>query len=84
MSSFDDDYTVSMQSVSHHTVAMKIVKAAWGGLAANSPVFPNQSGKRLPRLVRNRVEAAYARSDLFERRRILMHDWERYLAQGAS
>ena len=32
--------------------------------------------------VRNRVEAAYARSDLFERRRILMIDWSRYLAQG--
>ena len=34
--------------------------------------------------VRNQIEAAYRRSDLFERRRILMHDWERYLAQGAS
>ena len=32
---------------------------------------------------RNRVEAAYARSDLFERRRILMDDCSRYLAQGA-
>ena len=34
--------------------------------------------------VGNQIEAAYRRSDLFERRRILMHDWERYLAQGAS
>ena len=33
-------------------------------------------------VVQNRVEAAYARSDLFERRRILMNDWARYLAQG--
>ena len=33
-------------------------------------------------MVRNRVEAAYARSDLFERRRVLMDDWARYLAQG--
>ena len=38
----------------------------------------------LAHVVQNRVEAAYARSDLFERRRVLMHDWERYLAQGAS
>ena len=30
--------------------------------------------------VRNQVEAAYARSDLFERRRILMGDWSDYLA----
>ena len=36
----------------------------------------------LAHVVRNRVEAAYARSDLFERRRVLMDDWSRYLAQG--
>ena len=35
----------------------------------------------LAHVVRSRVEAAYARSDLFERRRILMNDWARYLAQ---
>ncbi len=34
----------------------------------------------LAHVVRNRVEAAYARSDLFERRRVLMDDWARYLA----
>ena len=38
----------------------------------------------LAHVVRNRVEAAYARSDLFERRRVLMDDWARYLAQGIS
>ena len=38
----------------------------------------------LAHLVRNRVEAAYARSDLFERRRVLMDDWARYLAQGSG
>ena len=38
----------------------------------------------LAHVVRNRVEAAYARSDLFERRRVLMHDWARYLAQGTG
>ena len=36
----------------------------------------------LAHVVRNRVEAAYARSDLFDRRRVLMDDWLRYLAQG--
>ena len=36
----------------------------------------------LAHVVRNRVEAAYARSDLFERRRALMDDWARYLDQG--
>ncbi len=34
----------------------------------------------LAHIVRNPVEAAYARSDLFERRRRLMNDWEAYLA----
>ena len=33
-------------------------------------------------MVRNQVEAAYARSDLFERRRVLMEEWGRYLAGG--
>ena len=35
----------------------------------------------LAHVVRNRVEAAYARSDLFGRRRVLMDDWACYLAQ---
>ena len=38
----------------------------------------------LAHVVRNRVEAAYARSDQFERRRVLMDDWARYLAQGTG
>ena len=33
----------------------------------------------LARVVRNKVEAAYRRTDLFERRRRLMDDWEAYL-----
>ena len=38
----------------------------------------------LAHVVRNRVEAAYARSDLFERRQVLMDDWARYLARRRS
>ena len=37
----------------------------------------------LAHVVRNPVEAAYARSDLFERRRRLMNDWAGYLADRA-
>ena len=33
----------------------------------------------LAHVVKNKVEAAYARSDLFERRRRLMHDWAAYI-----
>ena len=36
----------------------------------------------LAHVVQNKVEAAYARSDLFERRRRLMNDWEAYLADS--
>ena len=35
-------------------------------------------------MVRNRVEAAYARSYLFERRRVLMGAWAGYLAQESG
>ena len=34
----------------------------------------------LAHVVRNKVEAAYRRTDLFERRRRLMDDWAGYLA----
>ena len=34
----------------------------------------------LAHVVRNKAEAAYARSDLFERRRVLMAEWAAYLA----
>ena len=34
----------------------------------------------LAHVLRNKVEAAYRRSDLFERRRRLMDDWAAYLA----
>ena len=36
----------------------------------------------LAHVVQNRVEAAYRRTDLFERRRRLMIDWETYLASA--
>ena len=34
----------------------------------------------LAHVVRDKVEAAYARSDLFERRRLLMRDWAAYVS----
>ncbi len=36
----------------------------------------------LAHVVRNRVDTGYARSNLFEHRRVLMDDWARYLARG--
>ena len=38
----------------------------------------------LAHVVQNKVEAAYARSDLFERRRQLMDDWSAYVDGGAG
>ena len=37
----------------------------------------------LAHVVQNKVEAAYARSDLFERRRRLMQEWARYLGRAS-
>ena len=37
----------------------------------------------LAHVVKNKVEAAYRRTDLFERRRMLMEDWAGYLAAGS-
>ena len=36
----------------------------------------------LAHVVRNRVEAAYGRSDLYERRRTSMDKWSFYLTRG--
>jgi len=38
----------------------------------------------LAHVVRNKVEAAYRRTDLFERRRVLMNDWAAYLTQRTA
>ena len=36
----------------------------------------------LAHTIKNKVEAAYARGDLFERRRTVMEDWARYVLKG--
>ncbi len=61
-------------------------------LADQGQVFARHdgvTGSRVPKVmqalahkVRNQIEAAYRRSDLFERRRRLMDDWAGYLAGG--
>ena len=38
----------------------------------------------LPHVIRNQVDAAYACSDLFERRHVLMQQWADYLAGGSQ
>ena len=53
----------------------------WTGDEKNHPREVIEAA--LAHVVRNRVEAAYARSDLFERRRRLMDDWAGYLAGGS-
>ena len=54
----------------------------WAGEETNHPREVIEAA--LADVVQNRVEAAYARSDLFERRRVLMDEWARYLAQGTG
>ena len=38
----------------------------------------------LAHVVKNRAEAAYRRTDLFEKRRALMHDWADFVTGGGA
>ena len=49
----------------------------WCGECSSAPREVAEAA--LAHVVRDKVEAAYARSDLFERRRVLMHDWAEYI-----
>ena len=53
----------------------------WCGECATAPREVAEAA--LAHVVRNKAEAAYARSDLFERRRQLMDDWATYLNPAA-
>ena len=52
----------------------------WAAEATNHPREVIEAA--LGHLVTNRTEAAYARSDLFDRRRRLMNEWSAYLGDG--
>jgi hypothetical protein len=41
-------------------------------------------GAALPHTIGNKVEAAYQRGDLFEKRRRLMEAWAQFCASGAA
>ena len=49
----------------------------WAAEETNQPREVAEAA--LAHVVRDKVEAAYARSDLFERRRQLMNEWAAYL-----
>ena len=49
----------------------------WAAEQTNAPHAVMEAA--LAHTIRNKVEAAYARSDLFEKRRALMEAWAAYL-----
>jgi integrase len=50
--------------------------------AAESTAYPNEVVEMaLAHTVSNKVEAAYRRGDLFEKRRALMEDWGKYVSR---
>ena len=58
-------------------------RSSFRGWAAEETDHPREVIEAaLAHVVQNKVEAAYARSDLFERRRRLMDDWAEYLSGG--
>ena len=52
----------------------------WAAECTNAPHAVMEAA--LAHTIKNKVEAAYARSDLLDRRRELMNDWARYLESG--
>lgn len=54
----------------------------WAAEVTNHPREVAEAA--LAHQVKNKVEAAYARSTLFERRRLLMNDWSSYLGGGPA
>ncbi len=57
------------------------LRSSFRGWAAEKTDHPREVIEAaLAHVVQNKVEAAYARSDLFERRGLLMDDWAAYLA----
>ena len=53
--------------------------------AAEETNHPREVVEAAPaHVVRNPVEAAYARSDLFERRRLLLDDWAAYVVAAGG
>ena len=71
--------------VNPHEETRIVVASLLRALADADPVvmrlrtIPGMVEAALAHTVRNPTEAAYARSDLFERRRRLMDDWAAYL-----
>ena len=54
----------------------------WAAECTDAPHAVMESA--LAHVVSNATEAAYARSDLFDRRRVLMDEWAAYLAQDVA
>ena len=54
----------------------------WAGEATNHPREVVEFA--LAHVINDKAEAAYARTDLFEKRRSLMDDWSSYLEHGAA
>ena len=62
----------------------KTFTSVLGPLTLEHGGVARSDGLALAHVVPNKVEAAYARSDLFERRRLLMADWAEYLEAGVA
>ena len=65
----------------HGTPTPNVRRSSFRDWAAEATDHPREVVEAaLAHVVSNKVEAAYRRTDLFERRRRLMNDWAAYLA----
>ncbi len=74
---------------SHDVLVLAGVETGFGSTrrdwAAEETNHPREVAEAaLAHIVRNEVEAAYARSDLVERRRQLMDEWSAYVVGGTG
>ena len=77
----DRDFSVLLRELEIPAVPHGF-RSSFRDWAAESTGAPHEVVETvLSHAVRNQVEASYSRSDLFERRRILMEDWAAYLAR---
>ena len=71
-----------LKRMGHHDLTTHGFRSTFRDWVAELTSFPSELAEMaLAHVVSNKVEAAYRRGDLFEKRRKLLNDWARYCAQ---
>ena len=75
----------TLKKIGRGDIAVHGFRSTFSDWVTEATGFPSEAREMaLAHVVGDRVEAAYRRGDLFERRRDLMAVWARYCAEGSS